>query len=247
MDRLIYLAMTGAKHTLEQQAMSSHNLANVATTGFRAETGAFRAIYVQGEGSPTRAFVLDSSIGADFSPGSIQHTGRDLDVAIEGKGWIAVQLEDGSEAYTRNGSLQIGPNGLLQTRTGLNVLGDGGTIAIPQDVSITVAGDGTVSTVPTTQQKNSVTAVGRIKLVNPEESQLVRGADGLFRLRDGSTADADASIKLVSGSLESSNVSVVESMVSMIALARQFDMQMKLLQNADSNERAATQLLSLNR
>jgi flagellar basal-body rod protein FlgF len=145
MDRLIYTAMSGAKHILEQQANTSHNLANAATTGFRAQLDSFRAVPVIGGSLQTRAFVVDSTIGTDFTPGPLQQTGRDLDVAVQGKGWIAVQLEDGSEAYTRHGNLKLSENGVLQTQNGINVLGDGGPISIPPDVSITIAKDGTVS------------------------------------------------------------------------------------------------------
>jgi flagellar basal-body rod protein FlgF len=248
MDRMIYVAMSGAKQMLEQQSVVANNLANVSTTGFRAQMSTFRAAEVFGEGAATRAFVVDSTHGADFTPGAIQQTGRDLDVAIEGSGWIAVQLADGSEAYTRNGSLQVNVNGVLQTRNGLSVLGDGGTIAVPADTRITVGGDGTVSTVPTgNTQATQVTPIGRIKLVNPPEADLVRGDDGLFRQKSGAPAEVDAKVKLHGGALEGSNVSVVESMVSMIAISRQFDMQMKILQNADSNDRQATQLLSMTR
>lgn len=247
MDRLIYVAMTGAKHTLEQQGVVSHNLANLATTGFRAELTALRAVPVTGEGAATRAFVVASTPGSDFTPGPIQHTERELDVAVQGKGWIAVQVPGGGEAYTRAGSLQVSPNGLLQTAAGHTVLGDGGPIAIPADVRITIAGDGTVSTVPHGNRPNQTAAVGRIKLVNPDESRLTRGADGLFRLGGGGEAEPDVSVKLVAGSLEGSNVNAVEAMVSMIALARQFDLQVKMLQNADGNERQASQLLSVNR
>ena len=244
MDRLIYVAMSGAKHTMLQQATVSNNLANLTTTGYRAQNVAFRATPVFGEGMPTRAFVIDSTPGADFRPGAIQQTDRDLDVAIEGRGWIAVQAADGTEAYTRAGSFEINGNGVLQTRSGLNIMGDGGPIAVPPDTRVTIARDGTVSTVPQGNRPNQVAALGRIKLVNPEESRLVRGADGLFRLNDGSTAPADAQVKLVGRSLESSNVNAVEAMVSMITLARQFDMQIKMLQNADSNDRQANQILS---
>jgi flagellar basal-body rod protein FlgF len=245
MDRMIYVAMSGAKQMLEQQSVVANNIANASTTGFRAQMNAFRAAEVFGDGVATRAFVVDSTTGADFTPGAIQHTGRDLDVAVEGAGWIAVQTADGSEAYTRNGSLKVNVNGMLQTRNGISVLGDGGPISIPADTRITVGGDGTVSTVPTgNTQATQVTAIGRIKLVNPPEAQLVRGDDGLFRLRDGGQAEVDTKVKLQGGSLESSNVNVVESMVSMISIARQFDMQMKILQNADSNDRQASQLLS---
>jgi flagellar basal-body rod protein FlgF len=247
MDRVIYVAMSGAKQMLGQQSTVANNLANASTTGYRAQLSAFRAAEVFGDGAPTRAFVVDSTPTADFRPGAIQRTGRDLDVAIEGQGWIAVQTADGSEAYTRNGSLQVNVNGVLQTRNGLTVLGDGGPIGIPADTRITVAADGTVSTVPNGNQAVQVTPVGRIKLVNPPEAELVRGDDGLFRMRAGAPAEADAKVKLQGGALEGSNVNVVEAMVSMISISRQFDMQMKILQNAEGNERQASQLLSMNR
>jgi len=246
MDRLIYIAMTGAKHALWQQASTAHNLANVTTTGYRAETNAFRALPVFGEGAKTRAFVVDSTTGADFSPGVIQQTGRDLDMAVQGKGWIAVQAADGSEAYTRNGSFQINANGVLQTRNGQNVLGDGGPISIPPDNDITVAKDGTISAIPTGQTLTSVTAVGRVKLVNPPEADLVKGEDGLFRLKSGQPAPADANVMLAANSLESSNVNMVEAMVNMITHARSFDMQTKLVTNAQSNDAKAGQILNLN-
>lgn len=246
MDRLIYIAMTGAKHTLWQQASTAHNLANVTTTGYRAETNAFRALPVVGEGAKTRAFVVDTTTGADFSPGVIQHTGRDLDMAVQGKGWIAVQAADGSEAYTRDGSFQINANGVLQTRTGQNVLGDTGPISIPPDNDITVARDGTISAIPTGQTLTSVAVVGRIKLVNPPEADLVKGQDGLFRLKSGQPAPADAGVMLASGSLESSNVNMVEAMVNMIALGRSFEMQTRLVTSAQNNDAKAGQILNLN-
>ncbi len=246
MDKLIYIAMSGAQHSLYQQAATAHNLANASTTGFRAEVNSFRALPVFGDGLPTRAYVVDSTVGADFTPGVLQQTGRELDMAIEGKGWFAVQTADGSEAYTRNGSLQISPNGLLQTRNGLNVAGDGGPISIPPDTNITVAKDGTISTVPTGQTPNAVAIVGRIKLVNPPENTLVKNDDGLFRLKDGAPAPADAGVKLQAGALEGSNVNVVESLVGMIEQARQFDMQMRLLRTADTDAQSASRLLNLN-
>lgn len=245
MDRMIYLAASGAKQAMSQQATVSHNLANLTTSGFRAEIAAFRAVPVSGAGANTRAFVLDSTPGSNFAQGPLQQTGRDLDVAVQGRGWIAVQTADGGEAYTRNGSLQINANGLLTTRGGQPVLGDGGTIGIPSDTLITIAGDGTVSTVPTGNRPSGNTMVGRIKLVNPPDGQLVRGDDGLFRLAGGASAPADGDVKLVSGTLESSNVNAVEQMVTMISLARQFEMNMKILQNAENNARDAAQLLAL--
>jgi flagellar basal-body rod protein FlgF len=247
MDRVIYVAMSGAKQMLGQQSTVANNLANVSTTGYRAQLSAFRAAEVFGDGVPTRAFVVDSTPAADFKPGIIQNTGRDLDVAIEGTGWIAVQTADGAEAYTRNGSLQVNVNGLLQTRNGLTILGEGGPIAVPENTRLTVAADGTVSTVPNGNQAAQVTPIGRIKLVNPPEAQLVRGGDGLFRLRSGAPAETDGKVKLQAGALEGSNVNVVEAMVTMISISRQFDMQLKVLQNAESNDRQSTQLLSTTR
>lgn len=246
MDRLIYTAMTGASHVLQQQAAVSENLANASTPGFRATLNTFRAVPLVGEGLPTRTFVVDSTAGADFSPGAFQGTGRSLDVAVNGPGWVVVQGADGREAYTRNGSFQISPSGVLQTRTGLNVAGDGGPITIPPDTEVTFAKDGTISTVPSGSQVTSVIVVGRLKLVNPPEAQLERGGDGLFRLKDGTTAPADAKVEVVPESLETSNVNTVEAMVTMISLARKFDMQMKMLQSADNNARQASQIFALN-
>lgn len=243
MDRLIYTAMTGANHTINQQATVAHNLANAATNGYRAENNAFRAVPVFGDGLPTRAFVVDSTIGADFTPGTLQTTGRDLDVAIKGSGWITVQLDNGEEAYTRNGSLQVSPNGILLTQNGLKVKGDRGIITIPPETRITIGVDGTVSSVPITPQPNTVASVGRIKLVDPPEDSLIKGADGLFRLKAGGEAQIDARIRLVDGTLEGSNVNVVHEMVSMIALARQFDMQMKMLESAQRNAEQASQIM----
>lgn len=245
MDRLIYTAMSGAKHILEQQANTSHNLANATTTGFRAQLDSFRAVPVIGSGLPTRAFVVDATVGTDFTPGPIQSTGRDLDVAVQGKGWIALQLEDGSEAYTRSGSFKISENGVLQTQNGINVLGDGGPIAIPPDVSVTVGKDGTVSAITIGGKAGAATTLGRIKLVNPPEESIVRGDDGLFRVRGGDPAEADAGVNVIGGSLEGSNVNTVDAMVNMISLARQFEMHMNLLKNVESNEAKAGQLLSL--
>ncbi len=245
MDRLIYTAMTGAKHILEQQATTSHNLANATTTGFRAQIDQFRAVPVQGAILPTRAFVVDSTTGSDFRGGAIQHTGRELDVAVQGDGWIAVQAADGTEAYTRNGSLKMDENGVLLTRDGLTVQGDGGPLSIPPGRNIAVAKDGTISLVPDGSAATGLTSVGRLKLVNPAEADLVRGDDGLFRLKGGNAADADPKVTLISGALESSNVNVVDEMVNMISLARQFDMQMKLLQHAENNDGKAAQLLSM--
>lgn len=245
MDRLIYTAMTGAKHVFMQQAGTANNLANASTVGFKAQEHRFRAVPVLGEGMPTRAFTVDASVSDVFDEGPLMFTGRQLDVAVQGRGWLAVQLPDGSEAYTRAGSLDVDVTGLLQTKTGYTVVGDGGPINVPPDNRVEIAPDGTVSVVPSYGTPNNSNAIGRLKLVNPPEGDLVRGADGLFRLRDGQPAPADERVRVASGTLEGSNVNVTDAMVNLISLSRQFEMQIKLLQTADTNAQRADQLLSL--
>jgi flagellar basal-body rod protein FlgF len=246
-DRLLYIAMNGARSMFERQAQISHNLANVSTAGFRAETTAFRALPVLGPGQSTRAFVTETTTGTDFSLGPMRETGRLFDVAVDGKGFIAVRGADGREAYTRDGALEVGRGGLLETRNGLPVLTDAGaTLAIPPESIVTIGRDGTVSVVPTMGTPNTATIVGRIKLVNPPEKNVERGADGLFRNRDGKPARSDAGVGITSGMLEGSNVNAVEAITSIISTARQYDTQIRLMQAADQNSRGLSQLLNLN-
>ena len=246
MDRLIYTAMTGAKHVFMQQAGTANNLANASTVGFKAMEHRFRAVPVQGEGMPTRAFVVDASVADVLDAGPLLFTGRNLDVAVNGQGWIAVQLPDGSEAYTRSGGLNVDVNGVLQTSSGFSVAGDGGPISVPPDNRIEIGPDGTVSVVPNFGTPNTANVIGRIKLVNPPAAELVRGADGMFRQRNGQAANIDENVKVSSGTLEGSNVNVTDAMVNLISLSRQFEMQMKMIQTADTNAQRADQLLSLN-
>lgn len=248
MDRLIYTAMTGASQTLNRQAAVAHNLANAATAGYRAEEHRLRAVQVQSnalqKGLPTRAFVVDASTHTDYSPGPLQQTGRPLDFAVQGKGFFAVQRADGSEAYTRLGAFEMNVNGILQTASGLPVQGDGGPITIPPDVKVSVGSDGTISVLPESGAQSTVSVIGRVKLVNPPEADLVRGDDGLFGLRDGTAVAADERVVMIAGYMEGSNVNAAEQMVSMISLARQFELQMKMLSTADANDRAGTQILA---
>lgn len=244
MDKLIYTAMTGAKHLFGRQAAIAHNLANAVSTGYRAEEHRLRAVPVVSAAWPTRVFAVDASVANDFTPGPLIHTGRSLDVAVQGRGWLALAMPDGTEAYTRNGSLEVNVNGVLQTRNGMPVQGDGGPISIPPDNEITIGADGLISLKPSSGAQNTVTQVGALKLVNPPEADLVRGADGLFRLRGGTAAAADPAVRVAAGYLEGSNVNVVDQLVAMISLQRQFDAQMKLLSAAEQNDRAAAQLLS---
>lgn len=241
MDRMIYLSMSGAKATLQRQDVLAHNLANVSTVGFRAELHAFRSVPVEGSGASTRVFALESTPGYNAAPGPITATGRDLDVAARGNAWFAVQGLDGTEAYTRSGALERSADGTLTTPNGLTVLGDGGPIQVPPNGDVAIAEDGTVSS----RTGNAApTVIGRLKLVT-SDVPLIRSEDGLFRAAEGDLP-ADATARVQSGALEGSNVSAVETMVAMISAARQFEVQMKLMQTAKDDEAAAAQLLSMN-
>lgn len=241
MDRMIYVGMAGAKMDMQRQEVLSNNLANASTTGFRAELQAIRAVPVRGDGASTRVYSLETTVGYDDAQGPITSTGRPLDVALQGKSMLAVSGLDGTEAYTRFGSLTVNNEGVLMTQGGLPVLGDGGPITIPQNADPSIAPDGTVSA---KEANGKITLVGKLKLVTPE-TKLTRGEDGLFRNVDGDLP-ADANARVQDGALEGSNVNPVETMISMIAAARQFEAQMKLIQTSESNEKAASQLLSGN-
>lgn len=242
MDRFLYISMSGAKETLRAQAVNSHNLANASTTGFRADLSAFHAQLVAGAGHASRAYATNATTGWDATSGALQSTGRELDVGVQGEGWIAVQGADGREAYTRAGNLRVDPNGLLMDASGRPVLGDAGVISVPPHTSVTIGGDGTVSIVPIGQGPETTATVGRIKLVNPPAQSLFRGEDGLFRM-DGVDAPADAGVRLASGVLESSNVNAADAMVNMIELARRFDLQVKAMRTAEENAASSAQLL----
>lgn len=244
MDRMIYVGMTGAKQAMEQQAAVANNMANVSTPGFRAQINNYRAVPVVGDEMATRAMVVATTPGADMRAGPLMQTGRPLDVAIRGDGWLTVQMPDGSEAYTRVGNLQVGADGQMMTMDSLPLLGDGGPLVVPPGSSLVVADDGLVSALGAGDPAVGAAEVGRLKLVNPAVNALVRGDDGLFRMQAGMAAPpADPKVRLLSGTLEGSNVNAVEAMVDMIANARRFEMQMKTLQTAESNDQQANKLL----
>ena len=244
MDRLIYTAMTGASAASHRQAVLANNLANASTNGFRAELSTFRAVPLQGEGLATRVFALEATAGHLDTAGPAQRTGRDLDAMAQGNSWFAVQGLDGTEAYTRNGAFEISPQGTLLTGNGLTVLSDGGApITLPVGASVSLGADGTISA---KTDKQPAAAVGRLKMVTPDvQDPLKRGTDGLFRPASGDPLPNSATARLSSGVLEGSNVNAVETMVGMIQTARQFEVQMRLLQNAETNDKSASQLLNL--
>ena len=246
MDRSLYVAMNGAKQTLLAQTSNTNNLANSQTTGFKADFNQFRSMPVFGPGFPSRVYAMTERPGTDFSPGSIHTTGRDLDVAVNGDGWIAVLNQDGKEAYTRAGNLRVTPQGLLQTGTGQPVLGDNGPLAIPEADKLEIGRDGTISIIPIGDNATTLVQVGRIKLVNPALSDLEKLNDGLMSLKeDVAKPKADANIVLVQGALEGSNVNAIDAMVEMIELARNFELQVKVMQTVDDNSGASSRLMQM--
>ncbi|MED5526718.1 MAG: flagellar basal-body rod protein FlgF [Pseudomonadota bacterium] len=247
MDHLLYLAMSGANQDMQSLTARANNLANAKTTGFKADFAQARAMQAFGEGLPSRVFAMSERPGQRFDAGPLQTTGRPLDVAVEGDGWLAVQGTDGTEGYTRAGNLRISDTGLLENAKGGLVLGDGNApITIPLPYSkLEIGGDGTVSVLPQGAPANAMEVVGRIKLVNPDVKDLTKGEDGLFRQKDGNPAPADANVRIIQGALEGSNVNPVEEMTALIELQRQFEVQMKMMKTAEDMDSSQTNLMRL--
>jgi len=245
MDKMLYVAMTGAKQVMQAQGINNHNIANANTTGFRADLNGFASFPIYGDGYPTRVNAVAENVGFDESSGTVADTGRDLDVAVVGSGWIAVQDAAGKEAYTRMGNLELTANGVLQTAAGQPVLGDGGPVTLPPSNQITIGGDGTISVVPQGLGPETVSSISRIRLVDPNLLELVKGDDGLMRLKSGAAAPVSADVKLVSGALESSNVNLPQALISMIELSRMFDLEVRAMTTAEQTEALATKLISV--
>lgn len=247
MDRIIYTAAGGAARVLEQQAVISNNMANVATTGFREQMAVYRSVPVEGHpGMPTRVSTVASTPGSNFQQGSMMETGHALDAAIKGDGWFSVQTPQG-EGYTRAGEFAVNQQGLLVTQQGWPVLSvDGQPIAVPERGTMTFSVDGQVSALGAGDNPADIQLIGQLKLVNPPAATMVRGDDGLFRTTGGEPAQADPMVRMVSGFVEKSNVNTAEAMVGMIANARRFEMQMKVIQDASANAERANSILSSN-
>jgi len=248
MDRMLYVAMTGAQQTLRGQGLISHNLANVNTVGFRKDLADFRSmpVFSDDPALPSRVFSMTERPGIDLTQGKLMTTGRDLDIAIKDAGWIAIQFPDGSEAYTRNGELQLDANGQLTTANGYPVLGNGGPIAIPPAEKIQIGEDGTISIRPLGENPENLVVVDRIRLVKPDENNpLYKDETGFMRMKDGTAAPPDATVRIVSGALEGSNVNPAEALVSMIDASRRFELQVKMMTTAQDNASATDQLLKL--
>ncbi len=246
MDRMLYVAMSGASQNMLAQSINANNLANISTTGFRADLAAARSMPLYGgSGHPTRVYSMTEKPGIDFSQGAMSTTGRDMDIAISGEGFIAVQTPDGREAYTRAGDLKTDNAGVLQTGAGYVVIGDNGPITIPDAAKVDIGKDGTISISQIGDGNGGSTVVDRIKLVKPDTKQLKRNEYGLFELKNGQPVDRDEDVSVVSGTIETSNVNAASALVNMIELARQFELQVKMLKTAENNDSAASQILKL--
>ncbi|KUI98398.1 flagellar basal body rod protein FlgF [Vibrio sp. MEBiC08052] len=246
MDRALFLAMSGAKQNMQEMQLRANNLANVSTTGFRADLAQARSMQSYGDGLPTRVFSMTERPGNNFAQGSVMTTGRDLDVTIQGDGWISVLDDIGTEGLTRNGNFQIDPNGLLTSGSGHLVLGDNDApITLPIPLSkIEIGKDGTVSVIPQGAPADALEVVGRIKLVRPDNRTLYKDSVGLFRAKALNTVfNADASVTLLTGALEGSNVNAVGEMTNLIDLQRQFEMQVKMMSTAEEMDKASNSLL----
>jgi flagellar basal-body rod protein FlgF len=246
MDKMLYIAASGASQDLLGTSIRANNLANAQTTGFKAQLAQARAMPAFGEGLPTRVFAMTESPTNNYAGGAMVQTDRELDAAIQGEGWFAVQDQNGNEAYSRNGSFELGADGLLKDSHGNTVIGNGGPLALPIPLSnINIASDGTISVRPLGAPETVLEEVGRLKLVNPQARNLLRGDDGLYRMKDGSLALDDVNVSLRTGMLEGSNVNPVDEMVNMINLQRHYEMQVKLMNRAEDIDTRGNQILRI--
>ena len=245
MDKYLYVAMTGASQNALAQKAHANNLANISTNGFQRDLEQARSMPVFGDSFPARAFALTERPATDFSPGALVETGRDLDVAVSGDGWLAVQAPDGSEAYVRTASMNVDALGILRAGNGMPIMGNGGPIAVPPQQQIEVGEDGTISIRAQGEGPRVMAQVDRIKLVQPDLKTMSKGLDGLIHTNDGQPAPADANVRVTSGFLEASNVNAVDEMTSVLALSKQFELHIKMMNTAKEDDQAMTRVMAM--
>ncbi len=246
MDRSLFLAMSGAKQNMNAIQTKANNLANVNTTGFRADLAQARSMQAYGEGLPNRVFSMTERPGQNFAQGAVVTTARDLDFTVQGEGWIAVNDATGQEGLTRNGNLHIDETGLLKNGSGHLILGEGGgPISLPLPISkVEIGKDGTISVLPQGAPAEEMEIVDRIKLTKTDNRSLYKDTNGLFRNKNAQDPYiADASVTVLTGALEGSNVNAVGEMTDMINLQRQFEMQVKMMSTAEEMDKSADSLL----
>ncbi|MGE4430624.1 MAG: flagellar basal-body rod protein FlgF [Sphingobium sp.] len=245
MDRLVNTALTAMRGAMSRQATIANNLANANTTGFRAEIANASTMWINGQTYNSRAQSTEQVLGADMKQGSVTQTGNPLDIAINDGAMLAVQADDGSEAYTRRGDLKVSDSGLLTTGDGLPVIGEGGPITLPTYDSISIAKDGSISIVPVGGDPNLPQQVDRLKLANPAGSQIAKGTDGLFREVNGGVLPDDPLASITPESLEGSNVNATQALVQMIEASRAWETQIKLIDTAKKIDDSGASLMQL--
>jgi len=246
MDKMVYIAASGAKQSMLGMALKANNLANANTTGFKSDFAQARSMQAFGEGLPTRVFAMQERPGTNMISGGIVQTGRDLDIAMSDNAWLSVQDASGNEAYTKVGTLNITAQGMLVTSGGRQVIGEGGPIILPVPIEkIGFSEDGTIQIRPQGAPANFLEEVDRLKIVEANNSTLEKGNDGLFRPKPNQTVETSANVKVLSGSLEMSNVNPVHEMVDMISHQRQFELQVKLMKTAEEIDERQEQLLRI--
>lgn len=248
MDKVLYIAMSSAKQNMLGQAVRANNLANANTTGFRSDFEQARSMGIYyGDGHSSRAYAMTERPAVNFTPGVMMETGRDLDVAVQANGFIAVEGANGEEAYTRNGSMKVDSLGILRTGNNLPVIGNGGQIVIPEFQKIEIGLDGIISVIPRGSSLDNILQVDRIKLVDPSYEDLEKREDGLLYAKDPEEQIAlDPSVSIRARFLEGSNVNAIEEMVRVITLSRQYEMAIKVMQTAQQNSETSARLLQMN-
>jgi len=244
-DRLIYTSLTAMRSAQSRQAATANNLANAQTPGFRGDVAEAQALWVQGDGLESRAVASEEVIGADMRAGVVMETGRDLDVAMQGDALLVVQADNGEEAYTRRGDLQLSQSGLLTNGEGQPVLGAQGPITLPPADKIMIDSDGRISIVPVGGDPAQPQEVDHLRLVTATGSKIIKGLDGLFRIRGGGILPDDPDARVLTGHIEGSNVSATETLVKMIEASRSWDTQLKLISSARDMDSAAADLMRL--
>ena len=240
MDKLIFTAVSGAERLMRSQQVHANNLANLDTAGFRANMEVAANQQLGGYGYDDRHLSTMQADAVSTRAGAVRETGRPLDVAIGGQGYLAVQNGDG-EAYTRSGEIEIGPDGALSVH-GHPLLGEGGPIVLPQHTAVEVGTDGTISVL--TEGAKQMQVVDRLRLVNATGAELTKNEAGLIVSRDGGNLPADPNVKVRPRALEGSNVSAVEEMVATMSLNRSFEVQMRLFKASDSMNETGNKLIS---
>jgi flagellar basal-body rod protein FlgF len=245
MDRLIYTCLTAMRGSQARQTTVANNLANAQTPGFRSDIAEAESLWTKGDGITTRAMASEEVLAADMRGGTVVATGRDLDVAFGGDALLAVQSDEGEEAYTRRGDLQLSSSGLLTTGDGRPVQGSQGPITLPPADSISIDSQGQISIVPRGGDASQPQVVDQLKLVSPKGSDVAKGIDGLFRVKGGGSLPDDPDARVTIHSLEGSNVSATEALVKMIEASRSWDSQLKLIGDVRDMDQATADLMRL--